>query len=131
MRGAAAKPFSQRRDAESAEARREVLSSFLCVSFASSAPLRCSNGHVRVLNQQPTMGSTYTPGVSQLTDVRLQKNFPLRWEKSRLEFQAECFNLLNKTNFRSPNSSRSSSNFGTITSAFPPRIMQFALRFAF
>jgi len=23
------------------------------------------------------------------------------------------------------------SNFGTITSAFPPRIMQFALRFAF
>jgi hypothetical protein len=65
------------------------------------------------------------------TDVRLQKNFPLRWEKSRLEFQAECFNLLNKTNFRSPNSSRSSSNFGTITSAFPPRIMQFALRFAF
>jgi len=65
------------------------------------------------------------------TDLRLQKNFPLRWEKSRLEFQAECFNLLNKTNFRSPNSSRSSSAFGTITSAFPQRIMQFALRFAF
>lgn len=65
------------------------------------------------------------------TDVRLQKSFPLRWEKSRLEFQAECFNLLNKTNFRSPNSNRSSSAFGTITSAFPARIMQFALRFAF
>jgi len=64
-------------------------------------------------------------------DVRLQKSFPLRWEKSRLEFQAECFNLLNKTNFRSPNGNRSSSAFGTITSAFPARIMQFALRFAF
>jgi hypothetical protein len=33
------------------------------------------------------------------TDVRLQKDFPIEWENSRLEFQAECFNLLNKTNF--------------------------------
>jgi hypothetical protein len=65
------------------------------------------------------------------TDVRLQKNFPLHWENSRLEFQAECFNLLNKTNFAAPNANRSNSNFGTITSAFAPRIMQFALRFAF
>jgi hypothetical protein len=86
---------------------------------------------VRVLNQQLTVGSTYTPGVSQLVEARLQKNFPLRWEKSRLEFQAECFNLLNKTNFGPPNSRRSSSAFGTITSAFPSRMMQFALRFAF
>ncbi len=65
------------------------------------------------------------------TDVRIQKTFPLHWEKSRLEFQAECFNLLNKTNFRSPNANRSNTNYGTITGAFAPRIMQFALRFAF
>jgi len=65
------------------------------------------------------------------TDVRLQKTFPLHWEKARLEFQAECFNLLNKTNFAAPASSRSSSNFGTITAAYPARIIQFALRFAF
>ena len=64
-------------------------------------------------------------------DVRLQKDFPLHWEKSRLEFQAECFNLLNKTNFAAPASSRSASNFGTITAAYPARIIQFALRFAF
>jgi len=67
---------------------------------------------------------------SYQADVRLQKDFPLHWEKSRLSFQAECFNLLNKTNFRAPNSNRSNSNFGTITSTFAPRIMQFALRFA-
>ena len=65
------------------------------------------------------------------TDVRLQKDFPLHWEQRRLEFQAECFNLLNKTNFAAPNANRSNSNFGTITSTFAPRIMQFALRFAF
>ncbi len=59
------------------------------------------------------------------------KSFPLRWEKSRLDFQAECFNLLNKTNFRSPNANRSAATFGTITGAFPPRIMQMALRFTF
>ena len=41
-----------------------------------------------------------------MTDVRIQKTFPLHWEKSRLEFQAECFNLLNKTNFRSPAANR-------------------------
>lgn len=64
-------------------------------------------------------------------DVRLQKTFPLHWEKSRLEFQAECFNLLNKTNFAAPASSRSAATFGTITAAYPARIIQFALRFAF
>jgi hypothetical protein len=63
-------------------------------------------------------------------DVRLQKDFPVS-ERARLEFQAECFNLLNKTNFQAPNSNRSNSNFGTITNAFPARVMQFALRFAF
>jgi hypothetical protein len=65
------------------------------------------------------------------TDVRLQKDFPLHWENSKLQFQAECFNLLNKTNFASPNANRSNSNFGTITAAFPARILQFALRFSF
>jgi len=70
------------------------------------------------------------PGTFQ-TDVRLQKDFPLKWEKSRMEFRAECYSLLNKTNFLAPNANRSNSNFGTITSAYPARIIQFALRFSF
>ena len=65
------------------------------------------------------------------TDVRVQKDFSLPFEKSKLSFQAECFNLLNKTNFRSPASNRSNSNFGTITGALAPRIVQFALRLSF
>jgi hypothetical protein len=63
-------------------------------------------------------------------DVRLQKDFPLA-EKTKLEFQAECFNLLNKTNFQAPNANRSNSNYGTITSTFAARVMQFALRLQF
>jgi hypothetical protein len=64
-------------------------------------------------------------------DVRLQKDFPLRIERSRLSFQAECFNLLNKTNFRAPASNRSNVNYGTITQTFPARVMQLALRLTF
>jgi hypothetical protein len=66
------------------------------------------------------------------TDLRLQKDFVLLHDKSpKLSFTAERFNLWNKTNFRAPNSNRSNSNYGTITSTFAPRIMQFAMRFAF
>jgi hypothetical protein len=66
------------------------------------------------------------------TDLRIQKDFPFKKDSpQKLSFQAECFNLTNKTNFRAPNSNRSNSNYGTITSTFSPRIMQMALRFSF
>jgi hypothetical protein len=41
------------------------------------------------------------------------------------------FNALNKTNFWPANSDRSNSAFGTISSTFPARQAQFALRLAF
>ncbi len=65
------------------------------------------------------------------TDLGLHKDFPLLAESRRLEFRAEFFNLLNKTNFQAPNSTRSSGAFGTIRSTFPARIIQFALKFVF
>jgi hypothetical protein len=64
-------------------------------------------------------------------DLRLQKDFPLHWEQAKISFQAEGFNLLNKTNFGAPNANRSNSNFGTITSTLPARVLQFALRLTF
>jgi len=61
----------------------------------------------------------------------LHKDFAVT-EASRVEFRMEAFNLLNKTNFGSPNANRSSAAFGTITSlAQPAREIQFALRYAF
>ena len=65
------------------------------------------------------------------TDLGLHKDFPLWKESKKLEFRAEFFDLFNKTNFTAPNSTRSSSGFGTITSTFPARIIQFALKFVF
>jgi hypothetical protein len=64
-------------------------------------------------------------------DMGLHKDFLLGSESRRLEFRAEFFDLLNKTNFGAPNSTRSSSAFGTIRSAFPARMIQFALKLVF
>jgi hypothetical protein len=65
-------------------------------------------------------------------DLGLQKEFalPMR-ENSFVEFRAEAFNLLNKTNFGGPNADLSSSSFGLIRSAYPARQLQFAARFVF
>ncbi len=68
-----------------------------------------------------------TRGFAQ-ADFGLYKQFPLWREGSRLEFRSEFFNLLNRTNFREPNSNVSSGSFGQVTANFPPRQIQFALK---
>jgi hypothetical protein len=64
-------------------------------------------------------------------DLGLHKQFGLWREGARLEFRAEAFNLLNQTNFQAPNSNISSSAFGSITSTFPARQVQFAAKILF
>ena len=53
------------------------------------------------------------------------------WKNGRLEFRSEFFNLLNRVNFRAPNGNRSAVAYGTITSTFDPRVIQFALKASF
>jgi len=69
-------------------------------------------------------------GLFQL-DAGMHKDFPLWNERTKLQFRAEVFNLTNQTNFGAPASNISSSNYGSITSTFPARQLQFALRFSF
>ena len=64
-------------------------------------------------------------------DFAAVKNFNLPRETTRLQFRAEIFNLLNKTNFMPANSNFSAGAFGTITQAFDPRLIQFALKLSF
>jgi len=52
-------------------------------------------------------------------------------EDMRVEFRTEAFNLLNKTNFRAADGNRSNATLGRITSAFPARQIQFALKLYF
>ena len=64
-------------------------------------------------------------------DVSLRKVFRIR-EGWTLKFQADAFNLPNHTNFDNPNVSTSGgSSDGTISSAEPPRNLQFGVRLAF
>ncbi len=54
-------------------------------------------------------------------------------EGKQLQFRAELFNVLNHTNFRLPDSDISSppTVFNHILAARDPRLVQFALKFAF
>ncbi len=64
-------------------------------------------------------------------DMGMHKAFTLWNETSRLQFRAEAFNIINQTNFQQPNSNASSSAFGTITSTYPARQIQFAVKLLF
>lgn len=74
-------------------------------------------------------GAIHGPGLAQ-TDATLAKFFPIT-EGIRLKFNADMFNVLNRTNFNGLNLNASNSNFGTISSAFPPRQLQLGLRLLF
>jgi hypothetical protein len=65
-------------------------------------------------------------------DLGVHKRFhvPLN-EDTRLEFRAEFFNLFNHTNFQAANADINSSAFGNISSTFPARQIQLALKFLF
>jgi hypothetical protein len=62
-------------------------------------------------------------------DSGLTKNFALN-ERAHLEFRAEAFNILNRTNFGDPNT-LVGTNFGVITSSQPARQIQLAGKVVF
>ena len=63
-------------------------------------------------------------------DFGMIKVFPLR-ERHRMQFRAEMFNLFNRVNLNNPNSNQSAANFGKITNAGSPRVIQLALKYMF
>jgi hypothetical protein len=76
------------------------------------------------------VGSILAPGFAQ-TDMSAAKFFPLYRESVRLKFQFDAFNVLNRTNFSGFNATSTSSNFGTITTAYPPRQLQLSAKVLF
>jgi hypothetical protein len=63
-------------------------------------------------------------------NASLQKSFNFT-ERFRLDFRWEVFNLFNRVILGGPDSGITSQNFGRITSAAPPRQMQFGLKLYF
>ena len=69
------------------------------------------------------------PGIADV-DLSLFKYFNID-ETRRVQFRAECFNLLNHPNFGLPENDLQSPAFGQILQAGPPRLLQLALKFVF
>ncbi|HLK21270.1 MAG TPA: TonB-dependent receptor [Bryobacteraceae bacterium] len=69
------------------------------------------------------------PGIENV-DLSLFKNFNMD-EHRRVQFRAECFNLLNHANFGLPENDLESPAFGQILQAGPPRLLQLALKLVF
>jgi outer membrane receptor protein involved in Fe transport len=63
-------------------------------------------------------------------DFAALKNFRVT-ESTHLQFRAELFDVLNRTNFRLPDSDISSPTFNHILAAQDPRLVQFALKFMY
>jgi hypothetical protein len=63
-------------------------------------------------------------------DMGLQKWWNIT-ETKRFQFRFELFNAFNHPNFFVPDSNLGDANFGTITSAYPARSLQFAGKFYF
>jgi len=74
--------------------------------------------------------SIYGPGIQTL-DLALSRTFPIG-ERANLQFRAEAFNALNKTNLGTPNRFVNTPQFGTITMPMTPgREMQLNARISF
>ncbi len=63
-------------------------------------------------------------------DLGISKNFSVT-ERVKVLFRSEAFNLLNHSNFTAPDGNISNTTFGVITSTYPPRQLQFALKVQF
>ncbi len=74
-------------------------------------------------------GSIIGPGVVNF-DMALYKDFHIK-ESVAIQFRAEAFNIFNHTNFQGVSTAYGSPNFGQVTSALDPRILEFALRLHF
>ena len=69
------------------------------------------------------------PGIEDV-DLSLFKYFKIS-EAKRVQFRAECFNLLNHANFGLPENDLESPAFGQILQAGSPRLMQLAVKLLF
>ncbi len=74
-------------------------------------------------------GDVRGPGM-QIYDLSLTKFFNLT-EKLKMRFRADFINAFNNVNFQGPSTDRSSSNFGTIQAAYPPRNIQLGVKLEF
>ena len=77
-------------------------------------------------NVPRTMPNLRSPGINT-TDLGIQKWWNAT-ERMKLEFRAEAYNISNTPQFFAPDANFGDPTFGTITSAYPGRSIQFSLK---
>jgi hypothetical protein len=75
------------------------------------------------------VNSIYGPNSVAVTP-RLMRNIQIS-DFGHLQLRAEAFNVFNHTNFNGVSTTVASTNYGQLTSAGDPRIMQVAAKFVF
>ena len=76
-------------------------------------------------SRNPVRGPAYRD-----VDLSVVRRIPIN-AGNAIEVRAEIFNLLNTVNLGAPAAVNGASNFGTITSALDPRVVQFAVKYLF
>ena len=76
-------------------------------------------------SRNPVRGPSYRD-----VDLAVMRHVGLGGGRS-IELRAEIFNLLNTTNFGAPAAMAGATNFGTITTALDPRVVQLAAKLWF
>lgn len=101
-------------------AERSVEGWFDTAAFTEAGPFTLGTS-----SRNPVRG----PGYWTL-DVALSRNFP-NCEGVQLELRAEAFNVTNTPQLQAPNTTFGDAGFGTITSAFDPRVFEVAMKVHF
>jgi hypothetical protein len=76
-------------------------------------------------SRNPVRGPSYRD-----VDLGVMRRVPVRGGTA-IELRAEVFNLLNTVNFGAPAAVAGAANFGTITTALDPRVVQLAIKVLF
>jgi hypothetical protein len=76
-------------------------------------------------SRNPVRGPSY-----RNVDLALSRQLSIGG-RGALELRLEVFNLLNTVNLGTPNAVAEAANFGTITTAFDPRVVQLAAKIRF
>jgi len=93
---------------------------FNTAAFAIAQPFTIGSA-----SRNPVRGPSY-----RNVDVALMRRVSVGASRA-IEVRAEVFNLLNTPNLGTPNAVAGAASFGTITTAFDPRVAQLALKFLF
>ena len=93
--------------------------------FSTSAFAVAPQFTIGSASRNPVRGPSYRD-----VDVAVLRRIPVGHDRA-VEARAEIFNLLNTPNLGAPNAVAGAANFGTITTAFDPRVIQLALKFLF